>query len=576
MAKRSLAPAIAAAIGLMVAVAAGLVAVRAGVPGTAVVQTQVVGLAFLVAGTVAWHRRPDNATGKILVAIGYSWFIPEFQAAPVPAVAALAFATRRLVNALSAYLLLAYPSGRLENRRHRLVMGLVVAVTAINMPPRLLLTDRIPAVLDHVVDRVAAFGCDCANPFALVAAPQLLGHIESWLGFASVAGALLVMALVILRLIEATPPMRRVLWPVFFGAIVGLLVFAFNVLSFALARTSALTGVLGWVLSIARTAVPIGFLIGLLRMRMDKASVASLVVGLHSGRTPHLLERSIGEALHDPAVKLGYWSQAAATYLDAHGKVLPMPAAGSGLSVRFIERAEEPLGAIIHDAALDDDKALLDAVSAAFALALDRDRLASTVHAQASHARELPRGPVTFLYSDIEGSTPLLDRLGERYAHVLREQRRLLRAIVREHGGSEIDSRADEFFAAFPEAADPIGAALQIQRRMRDYPWPDGVAVRVRIGLHSGRPQMTDEGYVGLDVHRATRIGSAGHGAQILLSDAARIQREARLPADATVKCLGAFVLKGLAGLESIWQLTVPDLPVAFPPLRAETATRTP
>ena len=140
----------------------------------------------------------------------------------------------------------------------------------------------------------------------------------------------------------------------------------------------------------------------------------------------------------------------------------------------------------------------------------------STVHAQASDARQLPRGPVTFLYADVEGSTLLLDRLGERYADVLAEERRLLRAIVHEHGGFEIDSRADQFFAAFPEAADPVGAALKIQRRLRDHAWPDGAAVRVRIGLHSGQPQMTDEGYVGLDVHRASRIGSAGHGGQIL------------------------------------------------------------
>jgi class 3 adenylate cyclase len=235
-----------------------------------------------------------------------------------------------------------------------------------------------------------------------------------------------------------------------------------------------------------------------------------------------------------------------------------------------VERADEPLGAIIHDVVLDDDKALLDAVSAAFALAVDRDRLASSVHAQASNARQLPSGPVTFLYADVEGSTVLLDWLGDRYADVLAEERRLLRTIVREQGGFEIDSRADEFFAAFPEAADPVGAALKIQRRLRDHAWPDGAIVRVRIGLHSGQPQMTDEGYVGLDVHRATRIGSAGHGGQILLSETTRQRIGPGLPPDASLQPLGAFILKGLPGLESIAQLTVPDLPGAFPPLRLE------
>jgi class 3 adenylate cyclase len=376
-----------------------------------------------------------------------------------------------------------------------------------------------------------------------------------------------------LRLTRATAPVRRVLWPVLFGAIVGAVIFAFNVLSFTLAINASVTGVLGWVLSAARASVPIGFLVGLLRMRMDRTAVATLVVGLHDQRKRHSLERSIAEALHDPAVKLGYWSPSARTYLDATGQVLPMPPPGSGASVTLVERADEPIGAIIHDAVLDDDKALLDAVSAAFALAVDRDRLAATVHAQASTARQLPEGPVTFLYSDVEGSTRLLDRLGERYADVLAEQRRLLRAIVREHGGFEIDSRADEFFGAFPEPADPLGAALMIQRRLRDHAWPDGTIVRVRLGLHHGQPQMTDEGYVGLDVHRAARIGSAGHGGQILLSQAARQRIEPRLPSDAALHRLGEFVLKGLPGLESIWQVTVPDLAATFPPLRLETAT---
>ena len=564
---------VAAATGLVVATVAGLVALRAGGAGVTIIQAQVVGIAYLVAGTIAWRRRPDNATGPLLVAIGYTWYIPEFQAAPVPAVAALAFATRRLVDMLSAYLLLAFPSGRLGLWRHRIAMGLAIATTAVGIPTRLLLAERIPGDLQHA-SRVMVSGCDCGNPFWIGSGPGLLASIEFWNGFPAVAVALIVMGLVIVRLTQATAPMRRVLWPVLFGAIVALVIFAFNVLSNTLAMTTAATGALTWVLSLARAAIPIGFLVGLLRMRMDKAAVATLVVGLYGDRTPHSLERSIADALHDPSVKLGYWSPGAGTYIDGTGKALTMPRPGSGLSAAFVERADEPLGAIIHDAVLDDDKALLDAVSAVFALAVDRDRLASTVHAQVSDARRLPSGPVTFLYADVEGSTLLLDRLGERYADVLAEERRLLRTIVREHRGFEIDSRADEFFAAFPEAADPVGAALKIQRALRDHAWPHGATVRVRIGLHRGQPQMTDEGYVGLDVHRATRIGSAGHGGQILVSDATRQRIEPRLPPDATVQRLGAFGLKGLPGLESIWQLTVPDLLGAFPPLRLETPAR--
>jgi hypothetical protein len=322
--KSTLACPVAAAIGLVVATAAGLVALRAGSVWAAIVQAQVVGIAYLVAGTIAWRRRPDNATGPLLLVIGYSWYIPEFQAASVPALAALAFATRRVVNLLSAHLMLAFPSGRLGLRQHRIAMGLAIATTAIGIPTRLLLTDRIPADLRHV-DRVLTSGCDCPNPFWVGSGPELLGRVEFWTGFPTVAVALIIMGLVILRLTRATAPMRRVLWPVLFGAIVATVIFAFNVLSITLAMTTALTGALSWVLSMARAAVPVGFLVGLLRMRMDKTAVATLVVGLHGQRTSHSLERSIADALHDPSVKLGYWSPAAGTYLDGTGKVLTMP-----------------------------------------------------------------------------------------------------------------------------------------------------------------------------------------------------------------------------------------------------------
>jgi class 3 adenylate cyclase len=119
--------------------------------------------------------------------------------------------------------------------------------------------------------------------------------------------------------------------------------------------------------------------------------------------------------------------------------------------------------------------------------------------------------------------------------------------------------------------ADPVEAALRIQRRLRDHAWPDGAIVRVRIRAPPRQPQMTDEGYVGLDVHRATRSGSAGHGGQILLSEATRRRIEPCLASDAALHRLGEFILKGLPGLESISQLTVPDLPRVFPRLRLET-----
>jgi class 3 adenylate cyclase len=561
------APLIGAGIGLAIAALAGLVTLRAGAPALVIVQDHVVGIAYIVAGTIAWYRRPDNATGLLLLAVGYTWYIPDFESATEPSVAALAFAIRRLVNALSTYLLLAYPSGRLDSWLYRFTAWYIVVQTVLGALPRLLLVDRIPADLHHL-DRVASLGCDCVNPFAIASAPALFTRIEVVGGWGAAVAAVLVIGIVIHRLTTATVLKRRILRPVFLAAVVGMAVFSFNVLQPMLDTDPALAGALRWLISLARAALPIAFLVGLLQMKMGQAAVAALVVKLSGERTLGSLQNSIVSALRDPAVKLGYWSPAAETYVDDTGKALALPQRGSGLSVTYVKSSEEPVGAIVHDAVLDDDQALLEAVSAAFALAVDRDRLASSVRAQTADAWQLPRGPVTFLYADVEGSTLLLRRLGDRYAEILGEERRLIRTIVREEGGFEIDSRADEFFGAFPETANPLGAALKIQRRLRDHAWQDGVVVKVRIGLHSGEPQMTDEGYVGLDVHRASRIGSAGHGGQILLSDSANERFKSYLPTDASVKRLGVFRLKGLPGADPIWQLTVPDLPCAFAPLR--------
>ena len=144
------------------------------------------------------------------------------------------------------------------------------------------------------------------------------------------------------------------------------------------------------------------------------------------------------------------------------------------------------------------------------------------VSAQLQPQRKLPKGAVTFLLTDIEGSTELLGRLDDRYAPLLADVRRLMRAAVRHAGGREVDARADELFAVFEQAPAALEAALAIQRAMRASAWPGGVDVRLRIGVHRGRPTLTDTGYVGLSVHAAARICYAAHGGQIVVSSAVR------------------------------------------------------
>ncbi len=172
--------------------------------------------------------------------------------------------------------------------------------------------------------------------------------------------------------------------------------------------------------------------------------------------------------------------------------------------------------------------------------------------------RELPTGTVTLLFTDMEGSTCLLQLLGKRYSDVLAECRALMRAAFHQHHGQEVDTQGDAFFVAFASATDAVMAAVAIQRFLASHSWPEGVTVRVRMGLHTGEPERSSEGYVGLDVHRAARIMSAGHGGQVLLSQVTRDLVEHNLPADVGLQDLGEHRLKDLGYPSHLYQLVIP------------------
>ena len=190
---------------------------------------------------------------------------------------------------------------------------------------------------------------------------------------------------------------------------------------------------------------------------------------------------------------------------------------------------------------------------------------------QLAPQRKLPTGNVTFLLADIEGSTALLGRLGDGYAEVLAEVRRRVRAAVRGAGGHEVSARGDDVFAVFDRAPDAVEGALAVQRSMSAGGWPDGGDVRLRIGLHRGRPALTDTGYVGLSVHAAARICFAAHGGQIVMSSAVRAATLDSLPDDASLSNLGAWRFRGLPEPVELFQVDAPGLPADFPPLRAAT-----
>ena len=183
--------------------------------------------------------------------------------------------------------------------------------------------------------------------------------------------------------------------------------------------------------------------------------------------------------------------------------------------------------------------------------------------------RELPTGTVTLLFSDIDGSTALLSRIGDRYREVLSAERTLTRAAVRACGGWELESEGGSSFMVFGSAADAVECCVAAQRALAAHSWPEGVAVRVRMGLHSGEPARHEDGYVGMDVHRAARIAAAAHGGQVVLSEAAMLLAQSRLPTGVSVRDLGWHRLKDIDAPERIYQLIAGDLPDQFPPLKS-------
>lgn len=181
---------------------------------------------------------------------------------------------------------------------------------------------------------------------------------------------------------------------------------------------------------------------------------------------------------------------------------------------------------------------------------------------------ELPSGTVTFLFTDMEGSTRLLKELGGRYSEVLVEHHRILREAFAAHGGHEVDNQGESFFVAFRRAKDAVAAAVDIQRDLAAHDWPDGVAVNVRMGLHTGEPQVGEQRYVGLGVHKAARIGAAGHGGQVLLSRTTRELVEDELPPGVTIRDLGERRLKDIDRPERLSQLDIAGLQSEFAPLK--------
>jgi len=175
----------------------------------------------------------------------------------------------------------------------------------------------------------------------------------------------------------------------------------------------------------------------------------------------------------------------------------------------------------------------------------------------------LPSGTVTFVFTDIEGSTALLKRLGERYAELIAEHRRIVRESFREHDGVEIDMQGDSFFFAFARARDAVAAVVEMQRAHAEHEWAGDEAVRVRTGVHTGEPAVGEEGYLGVDVVRAARLCATGTGGHVLLSEATRALLGSSLPDGVSLHPLGERRLKDIDEPERIYELEIEGVEAA-------------
>jgi class 3 adenylate cyclase len=311
--------------------------------------------------------------------------------------------------------------------------------------------------------------------------------------------------------------------------------------------------------------VPVGFITGQLESERTHAAAGRVVIELGRLAATGELEQQLRTALRDPSLAVLYWSEAAGSYVDGAGKPVALPAEDDARAITYLEREGLPMTALVHRPSVLEDPELAETVVSAVRFVVERERLSGEVEARSTDAATLPTGFVTFLLTDIEGSTRILTRLGDDYARLLEDVRTIQRRAVLQAGGREVDVRADELFAAFERAEDAVAAAVAMQRALAARGWPGGVEVRVRAGVHSGSPTLTETGYVGLSVHTAARVCAAAHGGQIVVSGEARDAVGGSAPGIG-FRALGSYRLAGLSHEVALFQVEAAGLATDFPP----------
>ena len=337
-----------------------------GEPRALITMVTVAGLIFSVAGTIAAIQRPDNRTGAQMLAVGLLWSVGALQLADSPLVFTIGYLLSGLAFVAFAHLILSYPSGRLRPGDEWIVWAVLAIVTL--GPFAISLFDRSPIP-----------ACDdCPESAFLVTDSTALARAAgSALGLAAAGIATVVFVRLIRRFRAASPPLRRALGPVYFFTLIALVGLVTSNLAWTFDENAGLAIEIAALAALA--LMPVAFLAGILRTRLQRAGIADLVIALGNGRP---LRDALSDALGDPSLGLAYWSSQRQAWVDEEGRTMTEPIARGAHAATFVENDGKRVAALLHDRSLADQRPLVDAVAATAGLAFEKERLQAELRAQ--------------------------------------------------------------------------------------------------------------------------------------------------------------------------------------------------
>jgi signal transduction histidine kinase len=339
----------------------------------------VFGGGFVGVGLFAWYRRPENRVGALMVATGFAWFLGMFGFGDVPLLFSLGLLFSNLFVATAIHLLLAFPSGRLRGSRDRLLVGATYFVTTVGTLPLAFTTDPV---------QEECTGCP-ENLFVVSHDP---GFADAWMKVIAMVGVILLLAVLgrlLGRWLAATPPMRRVITPVFSAGALLMALLAAVLLGDLLGLSKGAANALYYVTLVPFGLVPYLFLGVLARARMLRGgAVGELLVTIGEADRVRCLRDALARALNDPSLELAYWLPESETHVDSEGRRVELPKPGSGRATHDVSVEGERIAVLVHDPLLSDEPELIEAVGSAASLALGRERLDAELRAKVAELRE--------------------------------------------------------------------------------------------------------------------------------------------------------------------------------------------